>query len=138
MKLTDRRPFNNHFWRIKALFLRFRGRDYIMTGLKRRLNNVVHDPSRILVLSFLGIILLGAILLALPVSAEKKSVPFIDALFTSTSAVCVTGLATIDVGKEFSLFGEIVLLSLIQIGGLGIMTLSIIFMLMAGKKAFSY
>lgn len=134
MKLTDRRPFNNPFWRIKALFLRFRSRDYIMTGLKRRLNNVVHDPSRILVLSFLGIILLGAILLALPVSAEKKSVPFIDALFTSTSAVCVTGLATIDVGKEFSLFGEIVLLSLIQIGGLGIMTLSIIFMLMAGKR----
>jgi trk system potassium uptake protein TrkH len=125
---------NNPLWRIKAVFLSLRNRERIELLIKRRIANLIQDPPRILVLSFLAIIILGAILLALPISAEKNSVPFIDALFTSTSAVCVTGLVTIDVGKEFSLFGEIVLLLLIQIGGLGIMTLSIIFMLMAGKK----
>lgn len=129
-----KRPIHNPFWKLKTFMLILKDRERLKKRLDRRVKNILQDPSRILVLSFLGIIFFGAFLLSLPVSAETKSVSFIDALFTSTSAVCVTGLATIDVGKEFSLFGEIVLLALIQIGGLGIMTLSIIFMLMAGKR----
>lgn len=133
MKIS-RRPLSNPLWRLKTLVLEIKNRERLKARAKRRIKNVIHDPSRILVLSFLGIIFIGAFLLSLPISAENKNVSFIDALFTSTSAVCVTGLATIDVGREFNLFGEIVLLSLIQIGGLGIMTLSIIFMMMAGKR----
>lgn len=128
------RPFYNPLWRLKTFVLALKNKERIKYRLKRRAKNIIQDPSRILVLSFLGIILLGAIVLSMPVSATDKSIPFIDALFTSTSAVCVTGLATFDVGKELNLFGELVLLSLIQIGGLGIMTLSIIFMMMAGKR----
>lgn len=133
MKIFSR-PLYNPLWRLKTLVLTLKNRERIKAGLKKRVNNIIQDPSRILVLSFLAIIVLGAIVLSLPVSAVDKKLSFIDAFFTSTSAVCVTGLSTIDVGKELNLFGELVLLSLIQIGGLGIMTMSIIFMLMAGKR----
>lgn len=133
MKIFSR-PFQNPFWRLKTFVLELKNRERLKARLKKKTNNILHDPSRILVLSFLAIILLGAVVLSLPVSADEEKVSFIDALFTSTSAVCVTGLSTIDVGKELSLFGEFVLLFLIQVGGLGIMTLSVIFMLMAGKR----
>ena len=77
---------------------------------------------------------MGAVFLWLPVSARGPHVSFIDALFTSTSAVCVTGLIVVDTGAKFTLFGQIVILALIQIGGLGIMTFSVFFMLLLGKK----
>lgn len=79
------------------------------------------NPALLFVLSFLGIIIVGAFLLLLP-NAANTPVTFIDALFTSTSAVCVTGLTVMDTGKQFTLFGQSIILILIQLGGLGIMT----------------
>ncbi len=83
------------------------------------------QPAQVVLLSFAGWILLGALILVLPVSAAPgKTIAFIDALFMSTSATCVTGLSTISLPDQFSIFGQIVLLVLSQVGGLGIMTLS--------------
>ncbi|WP_027092367.1 TrkH family potassium uptake protein [Cohnella thermotolerans] len=86
------------------------------------------SPPRILVLGFAVIILLGAQLLRLPVaSATGEPTRWIDALFTATSATCVTGLVTVDTGTHYSTFGQIVILALIQIGGLGFMTMATLF-----------
>ncbi len=83
------------------------------------------QPTQVILLSFGGWILLGALILVLPVSAAPgKSIGFVDALFMSTSATCVTGLSSISLPDEFSIFGQIVMLLLAQVGGLGIMTLS--------------
>ena len=76
------------------------------------------STTQIIMLSFLGLILLGSILLALPVSAaDGKAVPYLDALFTATTATCVTGLVTLPTISTWSTFGHIVILILIQIGG---------------------
>ena len=83
------------------------------------------QPAQVVLLSFGGWILLGALVLMLPVSANPgRSIAFIDALFMSTSATCVTGLASISLVDDLSVFGQMVLLVLLQVGGLGIMTLS--------------
>src|SRR3989338_1403277 len=84
-------------------------------------------PSHIILISFAVFIIIGTILLYLPISSKNGHLSFIDSLFMATSAVCVTGLAVVDVGNNLSYFGQIVLLMLIQIGGLGIMTFSTIF-----------
>ena len=91
------------------------------------------SPERIFISGFAGYILLGALFLWLPLSAAKNPVPFIDALFTSTSAVCVTGLASIDIGTSFSFFGQVVTILLFQVGGLGIFTFSTIFFVLMGR-----
>lgn len=92
-------------------------------------------PYQILSLGFAGLILAGAILLMTPLaSTTGQSLSFIDALFTSTSAVCVTGLAVVDTGNYFSRFGQIVLILLIQAGGLGIMTMATLMALLMRKK----
>jgi len=85
-------------------------------------------------LGFAVAILTGAVLLWLPVSTKGSPFPFIDALFTSTSAVCVTGLIVVDTGTKFTHFGQIVILALIQMGGLGIMTFTVFFMILLGKR----
>ena len=91
--------------------------------------------ENILVRGFLALILLGTILLALPAaSADGRSIGLFDSLFTSTSAVCVTGLVAADTGTVFSLFGQIVLLVLIQVGGLGFMAFATMLMVMLGRK----
>ncbi len=82
------------------------------------------SPIRTVLLSFLALILTGTLLLMLPFST-KGGIGFIDALFTSTSAVCVTGLAVRDTARDFTLFGKAVIALLIQLGGLGIMTFSL-------------
>ncbi len=87
-----------------------------------------------LAVSFLGAILLGTFLLWLPISVRSGRLSFIDAVFTSTSAVCVTGLTVCDTASAFSPFGQGVILSLIQLGGLGIMTFSTMILLVAGRK----
>ncbi|MCB5259205.1 MAG: TrkH family potassium uptake protein [Candidatus Cloacimonetes bacterium] len=93
------------------------------------------NPPVSLMLSFAFVILVGTILLMLPeASVNKEITPFIDALFTSTSATCVTGLIVRDTGSYFSLFGQLVILVLIQIGGLGIMTVSTAFALIMGRR----
>lgn len=89
---------------------------------------------QMIIASFIFIITLGALLLYLPLSTISGRLPFIDALFTATSAVCVTGLSVIDISKEFTFFGQIVVLILIQIGGLGIMSISAIVILFSINK----
>jgi len=92
------------------------------------------SPPRIFILSFLAVILTGALLLWLPFSAAKGPIRFVDALFTSTSAVCVTGLVVLDIGKDYSFAGQMVTMILIQIGGLGIITFSTVFFVLMGRS----
>jgi len=92
------------------------------------------SPMRASVLSFGLFIIIGAILLWLLPSSSGKGLRFIDALFTITSGACVTGLTVIDVGKDLSLLGQLILLFWIQAGGLGIMTLSTFLLLLAGRR----
>lgn len=93
------------------------------------------DPPKILVLGFSFIILIGAFLLTLPAATvDGKGLPWLNALFTATSATCVTGLVVVDTGTTFTLFGQLVILALIQIGGLGFMTFATLFALILGKR----
>lgn len=93
-------------------------------------------PVQILTLGFLSVVLIGAGLLCLPFATiqEGTGVTFMDALFTATSAVCVTGLTVVNTGLAFTLFGKLVILSLIQIGGLGFMTIASILFIVIGKR----
>jgi len=92
-------------------------------------------PESMLVLSFALVILVGAFLLMLPfATSDGKGASFLTSLFTSTSAVCVTGLIVVDTGTYFTRFGQIVIVTLIQLGGLGIMTFTALFAWLAGKK----
>lgn len=92
-------------------------------------------PKRIVVLGFLSVIIIGAALLALPAaSSSGEGIPLVDSIFTATSAVCVTGLVSIDPGDCFSAFGQVVLGMLIQIGGLGISVIGVMIFLAAGGK----
>ncbi|HII15664.1 MAG TPA: Trk family potassium uptake protein [Nanoarchaeota archaeon] len=93
------------------------------------------NPMHIVVLFFLLVILLGSFLLYLPVSSQPgKSISYVDALFTSASAADVTGLVVVDLANQFSFFGKMVILVLIQIGGLGYMALATFFLIMLGKS----
>ncbi|WP_066894086.1 TrkH family potassium uptake protein [Clostridium nigeriense] len=93
------------------------------------------SPGRIIVLGFFSVIVLGTILLKLPISIrEGASVSLVDALFTSTSAVCVTGLIAVDTADTFTVFGRAVVALLIQIGGLGVTSVGVGFILLMGKK----
>ena len=107
-----------------------------MELFKRKESLVRLHPAQILVLGFGSLILSGTILFMLPIATYEKGhgLSFIDALFEATSAVCVTGLAVVDTGTTFTLFGEIVLLCLIQIGGWGFMTTGIFMFIILGKK----
>jgi trk system potassium uptake protein TrkH len=91
-------------------------------------------PVQLLVLSFGTVILAGTLLLWLPAASRESPLRFVDALFTATSATCVTGLTVVDTGSHFTLFGQFVILTLIQIGGLGIMTLGTFFILSLGGR----
>lgn len=93
------------------------------------------NGSRILALGFAAAILIGALLLWLPVSAaEGETTGFVDALFTATTSICVTGLVTVPTFSHWSLFGQAVILCLIQLGGLGVVTCSMIAFMIIGKK----
>ncbi|OXS58471.1 trk system potassium uptake protein TrkH [Bacillus sp. V-88] len=91
------------------------------------------SPPQLLVVTFLFFIILGMGLLKLPF-ATTEHISWLDALFTTTSAMTVTGLAVVDTGGAFTLFGEVVVMSLIQIGGLGIMSFAVLIFMMLGKK----
>lgn len=86
------------------------------------------STMQIIALGFIIIIFIGACLLSLPFASASGGVNFVDALFTATSATCVTGLVVMDTGTEWTLFGQIVILVMIQIGGLGFMTFAILFL----------
>lgn len=100
------------------------------SNIKKRLSSF-----QVILLGFAGVILLGALLLMLPISsAERVITPFNEALFTSTSAVCVTGLVVKDTGSYWSAFGQAVIITLIQIGGLGVVTIAASFSMLAGRR----
>jgi trk system potassium uptake protein TrkH len=92
-------------------------------------------PTRLIVLSFLLLILSGTAILMLPISSKGGDYTgFLDALFTATSASCVTGLVSLDTGTHWSIFGQIIILLLIQVGALGIVTLATSFSVILGRK----
>ncbi|WP_246021905.1 TrkH family potassium uptake protein [Paenibacillus zeisoli] len=93
------------------------------------------SPPQVLVLGFAAIIMLGTLLLMLPISnTSGRSLEFINALFTSTSATCVTGLVVRDTGIDFTRFGQVVIMLLIQVGGLGFMTMATLFAMVFKRK----
>ena len=95
----------------------------------------LNHPTQIIVGGFVLLILLGTVLLSLPAATTTgRPLSFLDAVFTSTSAVCVTGLVETDTGTTFSLFGQIVLLVLFQVGALGLMTVTTLVFFLAGKR----
>ena len=85
------------------------------------LNRAFLNPGQFFILSFLSVVLVGALLLMMP-NATTEPISFVDALFTATSAVCVTGLIVVDTATRFTTFGQLIIIGLIQIGGLGILT----------------
>lgn len=91
-------------------------------------------PAVIVLLSFLLVIIIGSTILKLPVSTINAEISWMDSFFTATSAVCVTGLVVVDTGSCFTLFGQCVILALIQIGGLGVMTISVVLFRWIGKS----
>ena len=98
------------------------------TGLK-------FSSMQILAIGFALFIIIGGVLLSLPfASRDGQSIPFLNSLFTSTSATCVTGLAVYDTYTQFTLFGQIVILILIQIGGLGFMIVAMMFSMLLGRR----
>lgn len=105
------------------------------TGINTLLKIIQINPARLLLISFFGGIMAGTLLLMLPASTtDQQGAKFIDALFTSTSALCVTGLIVKDTGTYFSGFGQAVILILIQVGGLGIMTMATLYTILLGRR----
>ena len=102
---------------------------------KKMKKDVKLSPSAIIAVGFLLLILTATLLLMLPISAQnRQSTPLLTSLFTATSAVCVTGQALVDTGTHWSLFGQVVLIVAIQIGGLGVMTLMALVSMALGKR----
>ena len=104
---------------------------------KKKTQNGIHNRNsfRVISLGFLGLILTGALLLMLPIASQDRTVtPFADTLFTAISASCVTGLVVRDTATHWSLFGQIVILTLIQIGGMGVITIGLMITRLSGRK----
>lgn len=99
------------------------------------LKNRFFTSSRTIIFGFAAVILTGTLLLMLPISSKERVItPFLNCLFTATSSTCVTGLVVYDTATHWSLFGQIVILFMIQIGGMGIVTMAILFTMLSGKK----
>lgn len=102
-----------------------------------QLENLKVNPALVFIFSFLVLILAGAFALMLPISTVQGNIKFIDALFTSTSAVCVTGLSVVDTGTYFTRFGQNVMLILVSLGGVGVMTFTSFFgLFLKGESSF--
>lgn len=114
----------NGFRLFLAVFIGFLGISFKIASLG---NSDIH-PSLLFILSFIFLILFGTFCLMLP-AAANKNVTFVQALFTSTSAVTVTGLAILDTGKDYTFFGQTIIIILIQLGGLGVLTVTNVFAL---------
>ncbi|MEY8348352.1 TrkH family potassium uptake protein [Bacillus cereus] len=95
--------------------------------------NIKMSPPHVLTLSFIALSIIGTCLLKLPISTTT-SISWLDALFTTVSACTVTGLGVVDTGKVFTMFGQLVILTLIQVGGLGIMSFAVLIAIMLGRK----
>jgi trk system potassium uptake protein TrkH len=103
-------------------------------GRRRKAERFRH-PAQVVVLAFGVAVAIGTALLSLPAATRSgERADFVDALFTATSAVCVTGLVTVDTGSYWSTFGQLVILGLIQAGGLGIMTLATLFVVLMSRR----
>lgn len=106
-----------------------------MQNFDKKRSRLFAFPARTIMISFVLVILVGSLLLMLPVSSKSREFTgFLDALFTATSATCVTGLIVFDTFTYWSLFGQVVILSLIQVGGLGLVTLTSFISLAIGRK----
>jgi trk system potassium uptake protein TrkH len=103
-------------------------------NVQRKVLSIPLTPFQLLSVSFLSVILIGTLFLMLP-NSTYHSISFLDALFTATSATCVTGLVVFDTGTMFTLTGQTIILILIQIGGIGIITITAFFTMMGGEKA---
>ena len=99
-----------------------------------KLKKALTSPSRVMMVGFLLLILLGAYLLTLPAMSTGEPLAFLDALFTATSAVCVTGLSVIDPGTQLTGLGQLTLLLLIQVGGLGFMTFGTVLLILLRRR----
>jgi trk system potassium uptake protein TrkH len=108
--------------------------DNRQTFVTRISRSLLQSPTRVSILGFAGMIGVGTFFLMLPQASTDKGLGLVNALFTSTSATCVTGLTVVDTGQALTLFGHLVILILIQVGGLGIMTISTFFLLIAGRR----
>ncbi|HMQ14372.1 MAG TPA: potassium transporter TrkG [Phycisphaerae bacterium] len=98
------------------------------------LSRILRRPEALLVLTFAGLIVVGTVLLSLPVCHQGRAVHPLDAFFTATSAVCVTGLVTVDTATAWSRFGQMVIVVLIQLGGLGVMTFATLVAQVLGQR----
>lgn len=107
-----------------------------MEDFKDKIEMKIHRTStfKIITLVFLIIILLGTVLLMLPISTKEEETSFVNALFTATSATCVTGLIQYDTYTHWTMFGQLVILSMIQIGGIGFMSIAVTLLSVSGKK----
>lgn len=121
------------FWNETALVMPLLGRSLLLiifvaelSQLSLGITQVRAHPALVFILSFLLLILIGAGMLSLP-NATTHGISFVDALFTSTSAVCVTGLIVLDTSSDFTFLGQVIIITLIQIGGLGFMTFTSFF-----------
>ena len=104
-------------------------------GIKALKRKNIYTPVQILAMGFAIVIVIGAILLSLPIASQSgKVTPFIDCIFTSTSAVCVTGLVTVDTGTHWTYFGKTVIMLLIETGGLGFMSVATLVFFFLGKR----
>lgn len=98
-------------------------------------NKIKIQPGQIIIVGFAGTILIGALLLMLPFATKDgRGAEFIDALFTATSATCVTGLVVFDTFTYWSVFGQVIILLLIQVGGMGVVTMAITIFIVTGRK----
>lgn len=119
---------------IQAKKIETNRRRFITALIRRLYRRSGFNALPMIALGFLSIIILGSLLLTLPfASATGRRIPWFDALFTSTSAVCVTGLVVLDTGSAYSTFGHVVLLGLIEMGGLGFMTFATLLFRLAGR-----
>ncbi len=118
---------------MKSLYLRNLSLNHPF-GVKGMAHRRWLAPSHLPILTFAGLILVGTLFLMLPAASTSIGLSWVDALFTATSATCVTGLVVVDTGTHLSLFGQWVVILLIQLGGLGIMTFSTVFILFMGGR----
>jgi len=117
------------------LIIRDTGKSTSIFGSVNHERHIMFKPAQIILLGYITVILLGSFILMLPgMTAPGKDLAFIDAIFTSTSAICVTGLIVVDTATFFSFWGQIVILFLIQCGGLGYMTLTTLIAIGLGRR----
>lgn len=107
----------------------------ILNSPEKRRSSLILSPARAICISFFAVIAVGTLLLILPISSrDGHFTNWLDALFTATSATCVTGLIVFDTATKWTLFGQVTILALIQVGGLGLVTITTFFNLAIGKK----